>query len=105
MKYFGWCVYFFLTPSSLTQPEYMQEARLIMAKLCYVEGDYRDALNQNGYVNLDDLQLVGAPMYRLSMIAEAYATKGERAAVFILFKHKQCSNMCIQPMVVFLLFY
>ncbi|XP_056623382.1 tetratricopeptide repeat protein 7B isoform X1 [Triplophysa dalaica] len=58
------------------KPEYMQEARLIMAKLCYVEGDYRDALNQNGYVNLDDLQLVGAPMYRLSMIAEAYATKG-----------------------------
>ncbi|KAI7804863.1 putative tetratricopeptide repeat protein 7B, partial [Triplophysa rosa] len=58
------------------KPEYTQEARLIMAKLCYVEGDYRDALNQNGYVNLDELQLVGVPMYRLSMIAEAYATKG-----------------------------
>nr|XP_054586130.1 tetratricopeptide repeat protein 7B isoform X3 [Nothobranchius furzeri] len=27
-------------------------------------------------VNLDELQLVGAPVYRLSMIAEAYATKG-----------------------------
>lgn len=27
-------------------------------------------------VNLDDMQLVGAPVYRLSMIAEAYATKG-----------------------------
>lgn len=27
-------------------------------------------------VNLDDMQLGGAPVYRLSMIAEAYATKG-----------------------------
>ncbi|XP_052001958.1 tetratricopeptide repeat protein 7B-like isoform X5 [Xyrauchen texanus] len=58
------------------KPEYMQEASLILAKLCYVEGDYREALNQYGLVNLDELQLVGAPVYRLSMIAEAYATKG-----------------------------
>ncbi|KAK2878741.1 hypothetical protein Q8A67_019532 [Cirrhinus molitorella] len=58
------------------KPEYIQEASLIMAKLCYVEGDYREALNQYGRVNLDEMQLVGAPVYRLSMIAEAYATKG-----------------------------
>ncbi|KAK7142300.1 hypothetical protein R3I94_011849 [Phoxinus phoxinus] len=58
------------------KPEYMQEASLIMAKLCYVEADYREALNQYGRVNLDEMQLVGAPVYRLSMIAEAYATKG-----------------------------
>ncbi|KAF4102257.1 tetratricopeptide repeat protein 7B isoform X3 [Onychostoma macrolepis] len=58
------------------KPEYMQEASLIMAKLCYVEGDYREALNQYSRVNLDEMQLVGAPVYRLSMIAEAYATKG-----------------------------
>uniref|UniRef100_A0A8C1LIT1 Tetratricopeptide repeat domain 7B n=1 Tax=Cyprinus carpio TaxID=7962 RepID=A0A8C1LIT1_CYPCA len=56
--------------------EYMQEASLIMAKLCYVECDYREALNQYSRVNLDEMQLVGAPVYRLSMIAEAYATKG-----------------------------
>lgn len=61
----------------------MQEARLIMGKLCYVEGDHRDALNQYGHVSLDELQLVGAPVYRLSMIAEAYATKGKRAAAFV----------------------
>uniref|UniRef100_A0A8C1WH48 Tetratricopeptide repeat domain 7B n=1 Tax=Cyprinus carpio TaxID=7962 RepID=A0A8C1WH48_CYPCA len=60
----------------LSQPEYMQEASLIMAKLCYVECDYREALNQYSRVNLDEMQLVGAPVYRLSMIAEAYATKG-----------------------------
>ncbi|TMS21217.1 Tetratricopeptide repeat protein 7B [Larimichthys crocea] len=36
-------------------------------------------LISNGHysrVNMDDMQLVGAPVYRLSMIAEAYATKG-----------------------------
>lgn len=32
-----------------------------------------------GKVSLDDMQLVGAPVYRLSMIAEAYATKGTNA--------------------------
>ncbi|XP_041929414.1 LOW QUALITY PROTEIN: tetratricopeptide repeat protein 7B [Alosa sapidissima] len=56
--------------------DYLQEASLLMAKLCYVEGDYREALNQYGRVNMDDLQLIGSPVYRLSMIAEAYATKG-----------------------------
>ncbi|KAM6917670.1 tetratricopeptide repeat protein 7B isoform 2-T2 [Lycodopsis pacificus] len=56
--------------------DYLQEVSLLMAKLCYVEGEYRDALGHYSRVNLDDLQLGGAPVYRLSMIAEAYATKG-----------------------------
>ncbi|XP_054894747.1 tetratricopeptide repeat protein 7B isoform X2 [Poeciliopsis prolifica] len=56
--------------------DYLQEASLLMAKICYVEGEYSDALGHYSRVNLDDLQLVGAPVYRLSMIAEAYATKG-----------------------------
>ncbi|KAM8917783.1 tetratricopeptide repeat protein 7B isoform 2-T2 [Spinachia spinachia] len=56
--------------------DYLQEASLLMAKLCYVEGEHRDALGHYGRVNLDDMQLGGAPVYRLSMIAEAYATKG-----------------------------
>ncbi|MBN3319383.1 TTC7B protein, partial [Atractosteus spatula] len=56
--------------------EYMQEAHLLMAKLSYVEGDYREATGIYSRVGLDEVQLVGIPMYRLSMIAEAYATKG-----------------------------
>ncbi|XP_047467932.1 tetratricopeptide repeat protein 7B isoform X2 [Mugil cephalus] len=56
--------------------DYLQEASLLMAKVCYVEGEYRDALGHYSRVNLDDMQLSGAPVYRLSMIAEAYATKG-----------------------------
>ncbi|XP_056282564.1 tetratricopeptide repeat protein 7B isoform X1 [Pseudoliparis swirei] len=56
--------------------DYLQEASLLMAKLCYVEGEYRDALGHYSRVSLDDMHLGGAPVYRLSMIAEAYATKG-----------------------------
>ena len=29
---------------SVLQADYLQEASLLMAKLCYVEGEYRDAL-------------------------------------------------------------
>ncbi|XP_053701914.1 tetratricopeptide repeat protein 7B isoform X2 [Synchiropus splendidus] len=58
------------------KPDYMQEGSLLMAKLCYVEGEYQDALASYNKVSLDDMQLTGAPVYRLSMIAEAYATKG-----------------------------
>uniref|UniRef100_A0A8C6SKD4 Tetratricopeptide repeat domain 7B n=1 Tax=Neogobius melanostomus TaxID=47308 RepID=A0A8C6SKD4_9GOBI len=59
------------------KPDYLQEASLLMAKLCYVEGEYKDALGHYNKVNMDELQLGGAPVYRLSMIAEAYATKGK----------------------------
>ncbi|XP_028838087.1 tetratricopeptide repeat protein 7B-like [Denticeps clupeoides] len=58
------------------KPDYTAGGSLLMAKLSYVEGDHREALSQYSRVNLDQLQLVGTPVYRLSMIAEAYATKG-----------------------------
>ncbi|KAM9467012.1 tetratricopeptide repeat protein 7B isoform 1-T1 [Clarias gariepinus] len=58
------------------RPELQQEANVLMGKLCYVEGDCTEALNYFSQVNLDDMQLSSAPIYRLAMIAEAYATKG-----------------------------
>lgn len=51
---------------------------MLMGKLCYVEGDYSEALTHFNQVNFDEMQLSSAPIYRLAMIAEAYATKGER---------------------------
>lgn len=48
-----------------------------MAKLNYVEGDYKEALNTYARVGVDDLQLAAVPPYRLRMIAEAYSTKGK----------------------------
>uniref|UniRef100_A0A7N4PZG5 Tetratricopeptide repeat protein 7B n=1 Tax=Sarcophilus harrisii TaxID=9305 RepID=A0A7N4PZG5_SARHA len=56
--------------------EFLQESNLIMAKLNYVEGDYKEALNIYDRVGLDDLTLTGVPPYRLRMIAEAFSTKG-----------------------------
>nr|XP_038968449.1 tetratricopeptide repeat protein 7B isoform X3 [Rattus norvegicus] len=56
--------------------EFLQESNLVMAKLNYVEGDYKEALNIYARVGLDDLPLMAVPPYRLRMIAEAYATKG-----------------------------
>lgn len=65
----------------VTQPELQQEANVLMGKLCYVEGEYSEALTHFNHVNLDDMQLNSAPIYRLAMIAEAYATKGECAHI------------------------
>ncbi|KAF0873398.1 TTC7B protein, partial [Crocuta crocuta] len=56
--------------------EFLQESNLIMAKLNYVEGDYKEALNIYARVGLDELPLTAVPPYRLRMVAEAYATKG-----------------------------
>ncbi|XP_073434279.1 tetratricopeptide repeat protein 7B isoform X1 [Dendrobates tinctorius] len=56
--------------------DFIQEANMIMAKLDYVEGNYKEALGIYALVGLDDIQLVAAPPYKLRMIAEAYSTKG-----------------------------
>uniref|UniRef100_A0A5F8GH52 Tetratricopeptide repeat protein 7B n=1 Tax=Monodelphis domestica TaxID=13616 RepID=A0A5F8GH52_MONDO len=56
--------------------EFLQESNLIMAKLNYVEGDFKEALNIYDRVGLDDLLLTGVPPYRLRMVAEAFSTKG-----------------------------
>ncbi|NXV05815.1 TTC7B protein, partial [Cettia cetti] len=58
------------------KPEFLQEANLIMAKLNYVEGNYKEALNTYARVGVDDLPLIAVPPYRLRMIAEAFSTKG-----------------------------
>lgn len=50
-----------------------------MAKLNYVEGHYKEALNTYAKAGVDDLLLTAGPPYRLRMIAEAYSTKGEIA--------------------------
>ncbi|GAB1297706.1 Tetratricopeptide repeat protein 7B [Apodemus speciosus] len=60
--------------------EFLQESNLIMAKLNYVEGDYKEALNIYARVGLDDLPLTAVPPYRLRMMAEAYATKASVVA-------------------------
>lgn len=47
---------------SLFQADYLQEASLLMAKLCYVEGEHRDALGN-----------LHAPMVRFIYIYQQFA--------------------------------
>ncbi|XP_072128981.1 tetratricopeptide repeat protein 7B isoform X1 [Mobula birostris] len=56
--------------------EFMQEANMLLAKCCYVEGDHTRALALYDKIILDKMQLVAVPVYRLRIIAESYATKG-----------------------------
>ncbi|XP_058685735.1 tetratricopeptide repeat protein 7B isoform X2 [Poecile atricapillus] len=56
--------------------EFLQEGKLILAKLDYVEGSYKEALKIYTRIGFDDFQLTAVPPYRLRMIAEAYSLKG-----------------------------
>uniref|UniRef100_UPI00398F74FF tetratricopeptide repeat protein 7B isoform X1 n=1 Tax=Pristiophorus japonicus TaxID=55135 RepID=UPI00398F74FF len=56
--------------------EFAQEANLILAKCCYVDGDHARSLALYSNIILDKMQLVAVPVYRLRIIAESYATKG-----------------------------
>ncbi|GCB77811.1 hypothetical protein scyTo_0020615, partial [Scyliorhinus torazame] len=55
--------------------DFAQETNLILAKCYYVEGDHTRALALYSKVDLDKLQLVAVPVYRLRIIAESYATR------------------------------
>uniref|UniRef100_S4RES9 Tetratricopeptide repeat domain 7B n=1 Tax=Petromyzon marinus TaxID=7757 RepID=S4RES9_PETMA len=58
------------------KPEMTQEAMIILGKLLYLEGSFKDALGMYVRAGLDDLTLIGAPVYKIRIIAEAYAIRG-----------------------------
>ncbi|XP_061407491.1 tetratricopeptide repeat protein 7B-like isoform X2 [Lethenteron reissneri] len=58
------------------KPEMTQEAMIILGKLLYLEGSYKDALGMYVRAGLDDLTLIGTPVYKIRIIAEAYAIRG-----------------------------
>lgn len=55
----------------------MTEAMLILGKLHYVEGSYRDAISMYAKAGIDDLSTKGEPLYMLRMVAEAFVIKGK----------------------------
>lgn len=59
------------------QPKYMTEAMLILGKLHYVEGCYRDAISMYAKAGLDDLSTKDEPLYMLRLITEAFVIKGK----------------------------
>ncbi|KAJ8248298.1 hypothetical protein GJAV_G00240520 [Gymnothorax javanicus] len=58
------------------EPRYMNEALLLMAKLQYIEGRYRDAQGMCARAGLDDFTRDGQPVYHLRLLAEAFVIKG-----------------------------
>ncbi|MED6240581.1 hypothetical protein ATANTOWER_023755 [Ataeniobius toweri] len=57
-------------------PRYLNEALLLMAKVHYVQGRYRDAQGMCARVGLEDLTQDDQPVYHLRLLAEAFIIKG-----------------------------
>uniref|UniRef100_H3ANW1 Tetratricopeptide repeat domain 7A n=1 Tax=Latimeria chalumnae TaxID=7897 RepID=H3ANW1_LATCH len=56
--------------------KYMTEAMLLLAKLHFVEGSYRDALSMYVRAGVDDTSIEDEPLYQMRLVAEAYVIKG-----------------------------
>nr|XP_019947666.1 PREDICTED: tetratricopeptide repeat protein 7A [Paralichthys olivaceus] len=57
-------------------PRYLNEALLLMAKVHYVQGRYRDAQGMCARVGLEELTHDDQPTYHLRLLAEAFVIKG-----------------------------
>uniref|UniRef100_A0A8C2IAL3 Tetratricopeptide repeat domain 7A n=1 Tax=Cyprinus carpio TaxID=7962 RepID=A0A8C2IAL3_CYPCA len=57
-------------------PHYLNEALLLLAKVHYVQGRYRDAQGMCARAGVDDFTRHERPVYQLRMLAEAFVIKG-----------------------------
>ncbi|XP_046280685.1 tetratricopeptide repeat protein 7A isoform X3 [Marmota monax] len=57
-------------------PQYMSEAMLILGKLHYVEGTYRDAISMYARAGIDDMSVENKPLYQMRLLSEAFVIKG-----------------------------
>ncbi|XP_047638089.1 tetratricopeptide repeat protein 7A isoform X1 [Phacochoerus africanus] len=72
-------------------PQYMCEAMLILGKLHYVEGSYRDAISMYARAGIDDMSMENKPLYQMRLLAEAFVIKGlslERLPNSIASRHR-----------------
>uniref|UniRef100_A0A8B9MXW9 Tetratricopeptide repeat protein 7 N-terminal domain-containing protein n=1 Tax=Accipiter nisus TaxID=211598 RepID=A0A8B9MXW9_9AVES len=65
------------------RPKYMTEAMLILGKLHYVEGSYRDAISMYAKAGIDDLSTKDEPLYMLRLVTEAFVIKGKGPHIYI----------------------
>uniref|UniRef100_A0AC11E2P6 Tetratricopeptide repeat domain 7A n=1 Tax=Ovis aries TaxID=9940 RepID=A0AC11E2P6_SHEEP len=56
-------------------PQYLCEAMLILGKLHYVEGSYRDAISMYARAGIDDISMENKPLYQMRLLAEAFVIK------------------------------
>ncbi|XP_045684830.1 tetratricopeptide repeat protein 7A [Phyllostomus hastatus] len=57
-------------------PRYLCEAMLILGKLHYVEGSYREAISMYARAGIDDMSVDTKPLYQMRLLAEAFVVKG-----------------------------
>ncbi|KAM7079099.1 tetratricopeptide repeat protein 7A [Molossus nigricans] len=72
-------------------PQFMCEAMLILGKLHYVEGSYRDAISMYARAGIDDMSVENKPLYQMRLLAEAFVIKGlslERLPNSIASRHR-----------------
>ncbi|KAM6272374.1 tetratricopeptide repeat protein 7A isoform 1-T1 [Spheniscus humboldti] len=77
------------------RPKYMTEAMLILGKLHYVEGSYRDAISMYARAGIDDLSTKDEPLYMLRLVTEAFVIKGlslERSTNSIASRARLCER-------------
>ncbi|KFP81369.1 Tetratricopeptide repeat protein 7A, partial [Acanthisitta chloris] len=77
------------------RPKYMTEAMLILGKLHYVEGCYRDAISMYARAGIDDLSTKDEPLYMLRLLTEAFVIKGlslERSTNSIASRARLCER-------------
>lgn len=70
---------------AVLQPRYLNEALLLMAKVHYVQGRYRDAQGMCARVGLEELTQDDQPTYHLRLLAEAFVIKGKKKMFFFPF--------------------
>uniref|UniRef100_A0A8C0EVL8 Tetratricopeptide repeat protein 7A n=1 Tax=Bubo bubo TaxID=30461 RepID=A0A8C0EVL8_BUBBB len=77
------------------RPKYMTEAMLILGKLHYVEGSYRDAISMYARAGIDDLSTKDEPLYMLRLVTEAFVIKGlslERSTNSVASRARLCER-------------
>lgn len=63
-------------PGLSLQPRYLNEALLLLAKVHYVQGHYRDAQGMCARAGIEEFTRDEQPIYHLRLLAEAFVIKG-----------------------------
>lgn len=58
------------------QPHYLNEALLLLAKVHYTQGHFRDAQGMCARAGIEEFTQDEQPLYRLRLLAEAFVIKG-----------------------------
>lgn len=67
-----------------SQPRYLNEALLLLAKVHYAQGHYRDAQGMCARAGIEEFAQDEQPLYHLRLLAEAFVIKGTNCLEMVL---------------------